>query len=143
MKKLTIKNYIGYGLLFLMFCFITKYAIDFYYYQFKPIEYKDCGKIVSKSNDEITIKHGTRTELYLNIQFEKDGFKSIEVEPTSYFKHKINDIVCYTFIKHENTTMLNHASMFLSFAFLCLFLLVLTICLNLYLFDYLFKKEKT
>lgn len=57
--------------------------------------YLDCGKVVSKSNDEVTIKHGTRTELYLNIQFNKSGFRSIECDPTTYFSKKVGDSVCF------------------------------------------------
>jgi hypothetical protein len=61
----------------------------------KIIEYNDCGKIISKSADEVIIKYGTKTELYLNIQFEKSGFKSIEVDPTLYFQKSKNDYVCF------------------------------------------------
>lgn len=57
-------------------------------------QYLDCGKIITKSNDEVTIKHDTRTELYLNIQFEKSGFKSIKVSPTTYFKNNKNENIC-------------------------------------------------
>ena len=59
-------------------------------------EYNDCGRIRSRSADEVTIKHGTRTELYLNIDFDKSGFKSIEVNPTTYFRHTKGDRVCFT-----------------------------------------------
>lgn len=55
----------------------------------------DCGKIVSKSSDEVAIKRGVRTELYLNIEFKKSGFKSIECEPTTYFSKKIGENVCF------------------------------------------------
>ena len=41
----------------------------------------DCGQVLSKSSDEVIMKHGTNTELYLNIEFSKNGFKSIECEP--------------------------------------------------------------
>ena len=39
--------------------------------------YKDCGIVSSKSQDEIAIKYGTKTQLYLNIKFEKSGFRSM------------------------------------------------------------------
>jgi hypothetical protein len=55
----------------------------------------DCGKVVSKSNDEVSIKYGVRTELYLNVQFEKSGFYSVEVGPTTYFLRKKGDRVCF------------------------------------------------
>jgi hypothetical protein len=57
--------------------------------------YLDCGKVVSKSNDEVAIKHGVRTELYLNIQFEKSGFQSIECNPTTYFSKEVGDHACF------------------------------------------------
>ncbi len=58
-------------------------------------KYTDCGVVVSKSQDEVAIKHGTRTQLYLNIQFDKSGFKSQEVEPTEYFSSKVGQRKCY------------------------------------------------
>lgn len=68
------------------------------------VKYKtECGIVVSKSADEIVIKHGTQTELYLNIQFEKSGFKSIEVEPTLYFQKKKGDRVCFELVDSKNS----------------------------------------
>lgn len=65
--------------------------------------YLDCGKVISKSSDEVAIKHGVRTELYLNIEFEKAGFKSIECEPTTYFQKQIGEKVCFQLdIKKSN-----------------------------------------
>lgn len=58
-------------------------------------EYKDCGVVRSKSNDEVSIKHGSRTELYLNVEFEKTGFKSVLVDPTTYFKNDVGNYVCF------------------------------------------------
>ena len=74
-------------------------------------EYLDCGKVVSKSNDEVAIKYGVKTELYLNIQFEKSGFRSIECNPTTYFSKKVNERVC--FYLDEKTTAL-HKILFIS-----------------------------
>lgn len=59
------------------------------------IRNSDCGKIQSKSSDEVAIKHGTQTELYLNIQFEKAGFKAINVNTTDYFHYQKGDKVCF------------------------------------------------
>lgn len=58
-------------------------------------KYKDCGPIVSKSNDEVTIRYGSRTKLYLNINFNKTGFRSIEVSPTTYFGNNVGQNVCF------------------------------------------------
>lgn len=59
----------------------------------------DCGIVISRSTDEIAIKHGSKTELYLNVQFKKSGFKSINCEPTTYFKYKKGDNVCFNIDK--------------------------------------------
>lgn len=64
--------------------------------------YNDCGIVLSKSNDEIAIKHGVKTELYLNIQFNKSGFKSVNVEPTTYFSKKVNDRICFDLNESQN-----------------------------------------
>ncbi len=74
---------------YLLYC--SYYAIT---HDIEP-KYMDCGKVVSKSNDEVSIKHGVRTELYLNVQFEKSGFYSVEVSPTTYFLRKKGDRVCF------------------------------------------------
>ena len=68
-----------------------------YFYIANPIHpsYNDCGTVISKSNDEVVIKYGTRTQLYLNVQFEKSGFQSIEVFPSTYFKKQKGDVVCF------------------------------------------------
>lgn len=74
---------------FLMYCvyhFITN--------GFRPT-YLDCGKIISKSNDVVPIKHGSRTVLYLNVQFNKSGFYSVECDPSTYFSKQIGDNVCF------------------------------------------------
>ena len=65
--------------------------------------YLDCGNVVSKSSDEVAIKHGTRTELYLNIQFSKSGFRSIECNPTTYFSKQIGQNVCFNLDEDVST----------------------------------------
>ena len=64
----------------------------------KPTYY-DCGWVVSKSSEEVTIKHGVNTDLYLNVKFEKTGFKSVKVYPTTYFKYNRGDFVCFNLDK--------------------------------------------
>lgn len=65
--------------------------------------YVDCGIVVSKSSDEVAIKYGTETELYLNVQFNKSGFRSIECDPTTYFSKKIGQDVCFNLSKDMST----------------------------------------
>jgi hypothetical protein len=57
--------------------------------------YKDCGIVRSKSADEVTIKHGTRTDLYLNVDFEKAGFKCVDVSRETYFNSFKGQKVCF------------------------------------------------
>lgn len=85
--------------------------------------YLDCGKIVSKSTDEITIKYGVKTELYLNVQFNNSGFRSVECEPTTYFLKKKGDNVCFYLSKKVNNLhIINYftgmITMFLIYCFL-------------------------
>lgn len=80
-------------LVYLLYC-----VYHFLSTEFKPA-FLDCGVIVSKATDEIAIKNGSKTELYLNVQFEKSGFKSIDCEPTTYFKYKKGDNVCFNIEK--------------------------------------------
>lgn len=65
--------------------------------------YLDCGKVISKSTDEVAIKYGTQTKLFLNVQFEKSGFRSIECEPTTYFGTKTGKKVCFNL--HQETSL--------------------------------------
>jgi len=61
----------------------------------KSPTYLDCGVVISKSNNEVAIKHGSRTELYLNIKFKKSGFRSMVCNPTTYFSKNVGDNVCF------------------------------------------------
>lgn len=91
---LTTKNIIRI-LLGIPFAILLIYSSVFFITHKERPTFLDCGVIESKSNDEVAIKHGTRTELYLNINFEKSGFKSIEVSPTTYFKNQRGERVCF------------------------------------------------
>lgn len=57
---------------------------------------KECGRIISKSNDEVSIKHGSRTDLYLNVQFD-NRFESVLVDPTTYFGNNRGENICFNF----------------------------------------------
>ncbi len=60
----------------------------------------DCGVVKSKSANEVAIKYGVNTMLYLNIDFKQSGFRSINVGPTTYFKYKEGDNLCFD-VKQE------------------------------------------
>lgn len=95
--------------------------------------YVDCGRVVSKSTDEIVIKHGTQTELYLNVQFNKNGFRSIECEPTTYFSKKVGDNVCFTFNTNDRPCM--RFNMFIGFATLVISFIIGVGCFVAYLVE--------
>ena len=92
--KINIKNIIRLIIL-LPLSIYSLYSI--YYFITNDIKptYIDCGIVKSKSHDDIIIKYGTETELYLNIQFKKTGFKSIKCSPTVYFSKNIGDNICF------------------------------------------------
>lgn len=55
---------------------------------------KDCGTLYMKSYEDIVIKHGTRTELYLIVETKNQGLRSKEVGITEYMTTEIGDLVC-------------------------------------------------
>ena len=78
-----------------------------------------CGIIAYKSSEEVPIKHGTSTELYLGIDFEEIGRKAIEVDVDTYFSSKKGDTVCFSLDKRQagiyHTTAMREIFIFLSF----------------------------
>ncbi len=83
-------------------------AMSISYFIETPFHNKESqtGTVRSKSDDEITIKNGAQTELYLNVDFDNIGFKSIEVEPTTYFSSEVGEIVTFKLTKKK--TNLEH-----------------------------------
>jgi len=88
--KLTFKILLGIALAY--------YSIMLSYYyitnEFTP-KYQDCGVVVSNGVSEIPVKRGSYTDFYLNIQFEKAGFKSIDVSRATWYSTKVNEHVCF------------------------------------------------
>ena len=95
--------------------------------------YEDCGIIVSKSTDEVAIKRGVSTELYLNINFHKSGFRSIEVGPTTYFKYKVGQSVCFDLDKSVSTTY--KILMLSGLVSICILALIAVIAFFFYIVD--------
>lgn len=89
--------------------------------------YVDCGKILSKSNTETPRKHGARTLLYLNVQFNSSGFKSMEVDPTTYYGNHEGGSICFNLYKETsgiytiNSIIGIVASLLISFTLVVLF----------------------
>ena len=92
--KINIKNIIRLIILLPLSIYLLYSVYYFITNDIKPT-YIDCGIVKSKSYDDVVIKYGTKTELYLNVQFEKTGFKSIECSPTTYFSKNIGDNICF------------------------------------------------
>ena len=91
--KINIKNIIRLIILLPLSIYLLYSVYYFITNDIKPT-YIDCGIVKSKSYDDVVIKYGTKTELYLNVQFEKTGFKSIKCSPTVYFSKNIGDNIC-------------------------------------------------
>lgn len=78
------------------------YSIYYSYTHKLKDTYLDCGLIRSKSGEEIAIKHGVKTILLLNVDFNKTGFQSIEVDYTTYFKYSKGQNICIN-LEEEQT----------------------------------------
>lgn len=76
--------------LLILVCYSMYFTVNDYF----ELKETDCGIVKGHSSEEIIIKNGTITELYLTIQFEKQGFIAQEVSPTLYFKYKNGDRIC-------------------------------------------------
>lgn len=61
-----------------------------------------CGTVVYRSSDEITIKYGTKTKLYLGVEFEDGvGRHAIETDVDNYISKKVGDHVCFSLTKAQ------------------------------------------
>lgn len=61
--------------------------------------YLDCGKITEKATSEKEVLFGSKTIMLLCVQFEKTGFKTIEVDYNTFFKYKVGQNVCFNLYK--------------------------------------------
>lgn len=144
MKKeisLSVSDLIRYAILTIfgiaMFVFSTYSAI--YFIKTPHIERtSQVGTVISKSQDEVTIKNGTRTELYLNIQFDNVGFKSIEVEPTTYFGSEVGERVSFGLIKEKTGWQL--AKFMWGFLIVAVAIISIIIIFIKWLFDFEIEK---
>lgn len=100
--ELNIRNLIRLIVLTPLVIYVLYCSYYFLTHEMNP-QYLDCGIVQSKGSDEVAIKHGSKTDLYLNVQFEKSGFQSINCEPSTYFQYKVGDRVCFN-VNTETTT---------------------------------------
>jgi hypothetical protein len=59
--------------------------------------HQECGKIIHKVNDEVPVKHGTRTEFLFIMDWENGKRSDLEVSATTYFNNAVGNRVCFTF----------------------------------------------
>lgn len=110
---------------------ISVYCIWYYFTQEGFPTYLDCGKVIKKSQEEVSIRRGVRTELYLIVEFEKSGLKAQYVNPTTYFKFNKGDTVCFNI--QEEVSDSHKAKMFFGFILFMVFCFVLVIFFVAYL----------
>lgn len=78
--------------------FFIFFAYCFYFYKIiSPTKYLDCGIILKKSTEEVNIKNGSKTELYLLCEFEKNGVIAKRADITTYLKYNKGDNICFSF----------------------------------------------
>jgi len=95
--------------------------------------YVDCGVVKSKSADEVAIKHGVTTELYLNIHFKNSGFRAVKVNPTTYFGAQKNEIICFHL--NKETTFLHKLLYSIGMISIIVFSFTLIVLFICWLFD--------
>ena len=79
MIKIKIKKIIQLTTLTISLMYFTYCIFHFIFHEQNP-KYLDCGNVISKSSDEITIKYGINTKLYLNIQFNRSEERRVGKE---------------------------------------------------------------
>lgn len=102
----------------LVFAGLLIHSTVYFFNHELTLTYVDRGVVLSKSTDEIIVKRGHNTILYLNVQFEKSGFRSLECDPTTYFSKKDGDTVYFKLEKdislwHEFSWIVGLLSVFL------------------------------
>jgi hypothetical protein len=116
------------ALIFIMWCVAHSVIYDWHPKQ------TDCGTIVSKSHMAGVGKRG-RDKLYITAQFDVAGLVSVECEPTTYFKAKDGDYICFDLKKKMPTDY--HLYNFLGVCFMLLIACALSLILISYLFGWI------
>lgn len=103
-------------------------AIHFFITTDTWIHYQDCGKVVGSSSEDRPVKHGSQTEFYLLIQYEKQGFKAQEVGVTTYYQYKdaIGKKLCFEQSESNPviSTIYDHIKHFLGVFFIIVYVIV-------------------
>ena len=91
-KKSTVIAFLGILLIFTGIAFSIREGIY-------PETYKDCGKIKNKIVVPGGYKRSGKT--FLGVQFQKTGFKAVQVDETTYLKYEVGDSVCFNLQKDQ------------------------------------------
>ena len=91
-KKSTVIAFLG---IFLIFTGIALSISEGIY----PETYKDCGKVKNKIVVPGGYKRSGKT--FLGVQFQKTGFKAVQVDETTYLKYESGDSVCFNLQKDQ------------------------------------------
>ena len=91
-KKSTVIAFLGIFLIFTGIAFSIREGIY-------PETYKDCGKIKNKIVVPGGYKRSGKT--FLGVQFQKTGFKAVQVDETTYLKYEVGDSVCFNLQKDQ------------------------------------------
>lgn len=127
-------NFIRLILVSIILAYLTFCTILFSELGLHPTK-RECGIVKSKFNEEISIKHGTKTELYLMMQF-KTFEKAIEVDVLTYSKAKVNDTLCFNIpIELSN---FYHISLFLGLLVTIIMTLIMAVIIIMFI---LYGKE--
>lgn len=86
---------LGTILIYFIFCMVLSLTNERF-----PKE-TQCGKVLKKSYDEVTIKYGSRTDLYLLIDFYNIPTKAINVTETAYLQAEIGKEICLQLSKQQ------------------------------------------
>lgn len=127
-------------LVYVLFSFYQLYITPFSNGK-KCATYKDCGIVKSKA-EIVSGKEYITAKLYLNVQFEKNGFKSLDVNPTTYLSSIVGEKICFDFICYEDNEFNFHALLGVVFAFLTIILFIIIFFLWLFDIDNVNKKIK-
>ena len=84
-------------------------------------KYLDCGKVLSKSIEQVPAKYQLIEDLYLIVQFEKSGIRSVECNRTTFYLKEKGDSVCFNLNKEVSKNHLFNWGVGLIFNFLIVF----------------------
>lgn len=110
-KKILISLAVG-----LIICCLTY----MWFNPFRP-KYTDCGTIQHKATKDEMNKYRLEVQPYLMVQFDKSGYKAVDVTREIYHKYKEGDRICFDL--PEQRSFLNELIWIIALMTLAIFLL--------------------